>query len=243
MQEELPGEKRAQQRPDDAELSIQVVGVAQAPAPQGQTGQGIILQTTQGDIPCLYHTRETPPPHGAVLWVWGARGGFDGPADGVYGSLAKELTEVGIASLRLDYRMPGAIPESVMDTLAGASFLKGIGFQRIALVGHSFGGAVVIAAAPFSPVTVAVAALSSQTYGATNAAQVSPRPLLLIHGQADTRLPASCSERIYEWAQEPKELVLMPGGGHGLRECKEEVHRLLRDWLTDRLQVTGENGP
>ena len=69
-------------------------------------------------------------------------------------------------------------------------------------------------------------------WGAFAAASV---PLLLIHGQADTRLPVSCSERIYAWAQEPKTLIPLPKGGHGLLECKEEVHRLLKDWLIDKL--------
>ena len=82
------------------------------------------------------------------------------------------------------------------DTLAGVSFLKGVGYQRIALVGHSFGSALVISATPYREQVSAVATLSSQTYGAQNAARVSPRPLLLAHGANDTSLPLSCSETI-----------------------------------------------
>ncbi|MBI4233419.1 MAG: alpha/beta fold hydrolase [Chloroflexi bacterium] len=170
-----------------------------------------------------------------VVWVWGARGGFEGPAGGIYGVLAEELLAEGITSLRLDYRDPRALHESVLDTLAGVSFLKGIGCGRVALVGHSFGGAVVIAAAPFSPVVVAVAALSSQTYGATNAADVSPRPLLLVHGADDTHLAPQCSEMIHQWAKEPKELVILPGAGHSLRQCQAQVHDLLKRWLAEKL--------
>ena len=81
----------------------------------------------------------------------------------------------------------------------------------------------------------AVAALSSQTYGASNAGAVSPRPLLLAHGGADTRLPPSCSEQIYEWANEPKELVIFPGAEHGLVECQDELDAMLKGWLVDRL--------
>ena len=122
-----------------------------------------------------------------------------------------------------------------MDTLVGVSFLTGTGHSEVALVGHSFGGAVVISAAPFSPDVKAVVALSSQTFGARDADRVSPRPLLVAHGEADTRLPSFCSEQIYSWAKEPKKLVLYPGAGHGLTECKDELRDMLRDWLREKL--------
>ena len=87
----------------------------------------------------------------------------------------------GITSLRIDYRDAGELTECVMDTLAGVSFLSGTGHTDILLVGHSFGGAVVIKSAPFSEYVKGVIALSSQTFGATEVSDVSPRPLLLIH--------------------------------------------------------------
>src|SRR2546422_1867791 len=67
-----------------------------------------------------------------------------------------------------------------------------------------------------------------RSYGAQGAVYVAPRPLLLVHGLADTRLPPSCARQIYQWADEPKELVFYPGAEHGLRECKGELHALLR---------------
>ena len=80
-------------------------------------------------------------------------------------------------------------------------------------------------------------ALSSQTAGASGADKVSPKPLLLAHGQDDTRLPPHCSQQIYDWAKEPKELVLFPGAEHGLRECKDELHDLVRDWILNKLGI------
>ena len=80
-----------------------------------------------------------------------------------------------------------------------------------------------------------VAALSSQTLGATGAGRLTPRPLLLVHGEEDTRLSANCSRQIFDWAQEPKDLVLYSGAGHGLRECAEELRTLLKDWLVKQL--------
>ena len=80
-----------------------------------------------------------------------------------------------------------------------------------------------------------MAALSSQTAGATGAGRLAPRPLLLVHGEDDTRLPPRCSEQIFEWAKEPKELAIIPGAGHGLRECRDELADLLKRWLVEKL--------
>ncbi|HET7038003.1 MAG TPA: alpha/beta fold hydrolase [Thermomicrobiaceae bacterium] len=45
--------------------------------------------------------------------------------------------------------------------------------------------------------------------------RISPRPLLLINGTADTIVPASDGELNYAAAGEPKELWLIPGAAHG----------------------------
>jgi uncharacterized protein len=44
---------------------------------------------------------------------------------------------------------------------------------------------------------------------------LSPRPILLIHGTADDVVVPGESERNYGAAKDPKELVLVPGAGHG----------------------------
>ena len=41
------------------------------------------------------------------------------------------------------------------------------------------------------------------------------------------------SEDIYERAREPKRLVILEGGGHGLQEVADDVHGLLTEFLTD----------
>ncbi len=221
---------------ENDDLTIQIEDVSRWTPHEDQHGQGILLHTTRGDIHTIVHSNPDSDyrTNKAIVFVWGARGGFDGPAGGIYGRLAEEL-KYEVTSIRIDYRLPNVIAECVLDTMAALSFLSATGHADVALVGHSFGGAVVIAAAPFSPMVKAVAALSSQTYGASNAGAVSPRPLLLAHGGADTRLPPSCSEQIYEWANEPKEIVIYPGAEHGLVECEDELHDMLRRWLVDKL--------
>ncbi len=193
--------------------------------------QEVDLVTDKGIINCLYHEAASTGGDVAVVWVGGAGGGLYGPAGGLYPRLASQLAGDGISSLRLNYRSPNHLQKCVLDTLVGVVYLGGLGRKRAALVGHSFGGAVVIEAGAESKHVVAVAALSSQTYGTYSAAAISPRPLLLMHGQADTVLPDYCSTEIFQRAGEPKQVLLYPGCGHGLDECRSEVDRDLLAWL------------
>ena len=216
------------------ELLGELLGASEQPADDdGATPAR--LDTTRGPIDCLLH-RAPGGGETAVLWAPGARGGFGGPADGLYADLARELAGRGIASLRLDYRHPANLDESTLDVLAGIWYLAGIGRTRTALVGHSFGGGVVISAARYSSHVRAVAALASQTLGAEDVVLLRPRPLLVVHGEADAVLPVANAELIHGWASEPKRLVTYAGAGHGLRECRAELRELLLDWLTESLE-------
>ena len=194
----------------------------------------LVLVTNVGDIIARYHGAEGAP--AAVVWVGGSGGGLDGPAGGLYPRLARQLTGQSIASLRLHYRFPNDMENCVVDTLIGAYYLSHQrGHQGVALVGHSFGGAVVISAGALAEEVVAVAALSSQTYGTNLVGELSPRPLLLLHGTADEILPDRCSQQIYQQAKEPKEDHLYNGCRHGLDECRQQVDHDLLAWMTTQL--------
>ena len=193
----------------------------------------LILNTSRGDIPCVFHHCEGNT--GGVIWVCGALGGLDGPSFGIFSTLSDELVDEGISSLRLHYRVPGDFDECVLDMLVGVRFLERQKIDKVILAGHSFGGAVAIMAGTLSPDVKAVIGLSNQTYGAQDVARLAPKPLLLIHGERDRNLPVKCSQLIYEWANEPKELVIYKGSGHFLRECHNELHDLLKGWLVDKV--------
>jgi pimeloyl-ACP methyl ester carboxylesterase len=167
----------------------------------------------------------------AVLWVFGAGGGLGGPAGGLYERLAYRLVPRA-ASLELDYTHPGHLESCVADVERGIEYLNSRGHNRVILVGHSFGGAVVINAGIRNANVIAVAALSSQVHGADGIARLSPRPLFLAHGQADEVLPFACSTTLFQQAREPKTLKLYPGCRHGLDDCREQLDRDLLDWLT-----------
>jgi pimeloyl-ACP methyl ester carboxylesterase len=171
----------------------------------------------------------------AMLWAgaWFSEAHTHGIAIDVSDSLASQ----GVSSMLLRYRKSRELPASIRDTQAAAAHLIEQGFERIALVGHSFSGAVVISAGPKFDAIVAVAALASQTFGAATVASLSPRPLLLIHGTEDTRLSPYCSEQIYSWAKRPKELRFIDGATHGLTEYKDEVSQILTTWLLKNLKA------
>jgi uncharacterized protein len=144
-----------------------------------------------------------------------------------------------ISSLRLCYRHPNVLPECALDVLAGVAYLTQGGAQPVVLVGHSFGGAVVITAGALNDHVAGVVALAPQTSGARLAGQLAPRPLLVVHGKANTRLPYTGGVQIYDWAQEPKQLVLYEGAEHRLDECAEELDQLLTQWIPATLRSSG----
>jgi alpha/beta superfamily hydrolase len=198
----------------------------------------VILKNTKGDIEGIFHQAEGAA---GIVWVSGSLGGLDGPSFGIFKTLSAALVKYRISSLRLNYRLPGDFDQCVYDVLVGVNFLKQSGLDNIALVGHSFGGAVVIMAATMSTEVKAVVGLSSQTYGTQRVSELSPKPLLLIHGVRDRNLPVRSSWHIFERAKEPKEIVIYKGSGHFLRECHQELYELLRSWLIDKLKTKGQD--
>jgi dipeptidyl aminopeptidase/acylaminoacyl peptidase len=63
--------------------------------------------------------------------------------------------------------------------------------------------------------------------------KISPRPLLLIHGDQDDLVPVEHIHKLFEKAGEPKELVVIPGAGHRLRLEEKAVATALA-WLKEK---------
>ena len=197
-------------------------------------GQGLTLHTSHGDLRAIWH--EAPGSRRAVVLASGAGGGFNGPGRVFYTAFAEELRQMGISALRVDYRQPAVLVPSGMDVLAGIDFLQSNDYGPVVVVGHSFGGAVVIAAGAVSPYCCGVVSLAGQTQGAYRAGMVSPRPLLIVHGERDTRLPVLCAIQIHSWAAHPKELVIYPNAEHSLLEHRDDLEALLKEWVPAALE-------
>jgi fermentation-respiration switch protein FrsA (DUF1100 family) len=60
--------------------------------------------------------------------------------------------------------------------------------------------------------------------------RISPRPLLLVHGDADDVVPVNHAHELYDKAGEPKELRIISGAGHRLRHVPEAVD-IAKAWL------------
>ncbi len=211
--------------------TIELLGAAEAADIAEGDVLGVRLSATRGDVPCLFHPPKAERTGTAVVYVPGARGGFGGPGHGLYADVANELATQGIAGLRVNYRHPANLDESTLDALVAVWHLAGQGYERVAVVGHSFGGAVAISVSRYTTHVRAVVAMSSQSFGAEDVVLLAPRPLLLVHGDCDGVIPPDTARTIYDWAFEPKRLVMMEGADHALREVRDEVRALLLDWL------------
>jgi dienelactone hydrolase len=115
------------------------------------------------------------------------------------------------------------------------------GIESVGLVGHSFGGAVIIqaatAAAVSSDTVRTVVTLSTQSYGAEAVSRLKQgSSILLMHG---TVLPPYCSSSVYNLANDPKEIIFYKGATHGLDEAAEQVHQMVHDWLVKHLKKAG----
>ncbi len=176
-----------------------------------------------------------PEAHAAVLCVGGVGGGFDTPSVGLYERLGEFLPPSGVALLRVRYRNPTDLEGAVQDVRAGVRFLtEDLGLSRIALVGHSFGGAVVIRAAVSEPAVTSVVTLAAQAYGTADAKELG-RPVLLLHGTEDDILPDACSIDLARRIGGLARLRLHEGAGHGLDEFPNEVLSQVESFLMETL--------
>ena len=160
-------------------------------------------------------------------------------------------------------------PDDVIDALRWLANQRGVDSQRLAVVGFSQGGQVaLLAASRGAPVRAVVAyfpvtdvALWKHTTANADipsyitavcepggAAARSPRlqaasitsPVLLIHGDLDTRVPTDQSRLMLsalESAGRTATLLLVPGAEHGFTADQDAFARPVADrFLADRLQ-------
>jgi fermentation-respiration switch protein FrsA (DUF1100 family) len=107
----------------------------------------------------------------------------------------------------------------------------------------SFEHFIGLPAFPFAPVTIFIVKLRTglnpnQIRPMDVDAQISPRPLLIIHCMQDTVVPPDNSERNFAAAKEPKEFWRIPTGGHvdGHDVAREEYERRVTKFFEDGLR-------
>jgi pimeloyl-ACP methyl ester carboxylesterase len=192
-------------------------------------------------VECRYYKAKVTDSKAAVIYVGGVGGGWDSPAKELYPRLSQKLAkENGINSLRIQFRYSTDLEESIVDVLAGIEFLtQEEGITSIGLIGHSFGGAVVISAASIASENIvkAVVTLATQSYGTEGVATLKEDScsILLIHGNNDEVLSPYCSHYIYNNAHEPKKLILYDNASHSLGEVADKVFQKVHEWLLKNL--------
>jgi alpha/beta superfamily hydrolase len=161
------------------------------------------IETSRGRIDCAYYRAEGTDK--GVIMVTGVGGGFDTPADRLYPRLCADLRESDISSLRIKFRNPKNLAEALIDILVGMEFLESENVRIFGLIGHSFGGAVVVQAAYNKKNVKTIVMLSTQGSG------IDPISLLpkdtsvfLIHGEEDETISPDVSVLAYNLAHEPK---------------------------------------
>jgi hypothetical protein len=68
-------------------------------------------------------------------------------------------------------------------------------------------------------------------------ARISPIPLLVIHGDRDSIVPVHHGQRLFELAREPKQLWIVPGGGHIQAFQWQSYRDRFVAWLTEVLSA------
>lgn len=195
----------------------------------------ISLKTSRGILDCRFYA--SAERRRAVVFAGDAIGGWDSPVRNVlYPGLCSHLSRHKVNCLRIKYRHPDNLAESILDVLAGVTFLIQDGVESIGLVGHSFGGAAVIQAAAASPFVSTVISLAPQSFG-TDAVNDfrETQSLLLIHGNKDTHNFSKNTSVIFECAHDPKKIIVYKDAGHNLDEAAPEVYRTVKEWLYQKV--------
>jgi fermentation-respiration switch protein FrsA (DUF1100 family) len=190
------------------------------------------LMTARGTVVCLRHTPGGADHDAGVAFVpiflGGALGGLSGTA-GLWNRLATTF-----GGVRLHYRFPSAMAESLLDVLMVVHHLTATrNLQRVALVGHSFGGGVAAGAGVLlgSDVTAGVVALAGQRSGTELLARLAGTPVFVIHGMADTIIPWASARLVHAEAAEPKQVWYIPDGDHVLAGHVDDLELRIGDFL------------
>ena len=161
--------------------------------------------------------------------------------------------------------MSGAALSDVVAMTRLARSQEGIDAGRVAVRGSSLGGFLAITAAASSSEIAGVIAIcpASQDHLADGlrrrsfemrvddpialeawllaqdlieaVGSIGPRPLILMHAEGDTQIPSDHSEDLYQRAEEPRKLVITPGGAHQTVQHDQELQGAALRWLEREL--------
>jgi uncharacterized protein len=166
-----------------------------------------------------------------------------------------------------DGEMSGAAVADVLSMVQLLAARGEVDARRVAVRGSSLGGFLAICAASTGPEVAGVIAIcpASEDHLARGVRQgrfemrvgdpldleawlvsqdvgdaverIAGRPLILMHAEGDTQIPAVHSEELYELAGEPRKLVIASGGAHTTIQHDSELQGVALRWLERELEV------
>nr|MDO8134133.1 prolyl oligopeptidase family serine peptidase [Candidatus Njordarchaeum guaymaensis] len=160
--------------------------------------------------------------------------------------LVRELSKERFTTLRFNYRdVYGGGSGEVEDIVMAVGFIRkqqNVNPERIALVGYSFGGSLVLVAAerakPKAIVSISPSTRPSETkLDVVDYARRISIPVLLVHGTADEWVPYSESEKIHKAMENSKEkaLHLIEGANHLYTGKGKAVISIVTTFLTKNI--------
>jgi fermentation-respiration switch protein FrsA (DUF1100 family) len=217
------------------------------------------IATPDGETISAWYA-EAAPGKPTILYFQG-NGGEIADRTGRLGFYLSHGFGVLFVSYRGYGRSTGAISEQglIADALAAHAWLtaRGVKPEQVVLVGESLGTGVAVQLAsqrqvqavaleaPYSSAAdiaasiywwLPVRLLMKDTFHSQAFIQKVHAPLLIVHGDADTIIPVAQGRKLFAMANEPKELVIIPGEGH-------DVIHDPRVWELEVAFFTGHQAP
>ena len=179
---------------------------------------------------------------------------FSGGNAGVAAAqLALSFTELGLAVLSLDFaadagQEPGLAASGLTaeDLAAAAAELRSTLAAPSILVGHSLGGAAVLAIADQLPEARAVVTLAAPADAAADQRIAAlRRALLVIHSPDDEEVSFGNAEVIFAAARQPKSFISLDGADHGLSRPADAAYAagLMAAWAARGLPAPEDPAP
>jgi fermentation-respiration switch protein FrsA (DUF1100 family) len=212
-----------------------------SPAAYGLPDAQVVTLTTEDGLELqAWFVRPTRAPTGITVVVFNGNAGHRG----YRAPLARALADRGVATLLFDYRgyggNPGGPSEAglMRDARAARAWIDaqpGVDATKIAYLGESLGTGVAVQLAAShppaalmlrSPYTslvdvgrhhypiLPVGLLLRDRFSSIDWIARLHAPVLVIAGEHDRIIPRQSSERLFAAANEPKQLVIIPGADH-----------------------------
>ncbi len=108
----------------------------------------------------------------------------------------------------------------------GTAKFAWIGRQGLGLLQYSFARNIVRAVR-----SARVESAVPRTLPVAVVDRISPRPLLVIHGEFDPLVPVSDAHAFYARAREPKQLIVIPRGSHDLPHLNRRTQGWIVEWM------------